>query len=56
MLRNPIYTGDFLWIGKRRKGSHQPLVSHDVFVGCSRSSAARHGNATPGASTPSWVS
>ncbi|HUK32928.1 MAG TPA: recombinase family protein, partial [Vicinamibacterales bacterium] len=31
MLRNPIYTGDFLWVGKRRKGSHQPLVSYDVF-------------------------
>ncbi len=25
MLRNPIYTGDFLWLGQRRRGSHEPL-------------------------------
>jgi site-specific DNA recombinase len=31
MLRNPIYTGDFLWLGIRRKGSHQALVNHDTF-------------------------
>jgi site-specific DNA recombinase len=31
MLQNPIYTGDFLWMGTRRKGSHAPLVSHDTF-------------------------
>jgi site-specific DNA recombinase len=31
MLRNPIYTGDFLWLGKRRKGSHLPLVGHHTF-------------------------
>ena len=31
MLRNPIYTGDFVWCGKRRKGSHEPLVTHDTF-------------------------
>jgi site-specific DNA recombinase len=31
MLQNPIYTGDFLWLGKRQKGSHEPLVSHDTF-------------------------
>jgi site-specific DNA recombinase len=32
MLQNPIYTGDFLWLGKRQKGSHEALVSHDTFV------------------------
>ena len=31
MLRNPIYTGDFLWVGMRRRGSHEPLVSHETF-------------------------
>ena len=31
MLKNPIYTGDFLWVGIRRKGSHKRLVSHDLF-------------------------
>ena len=31
MLRNPIYTGDFLWLGQRRRGSHEPLVSHETF-------------------------
>ena len=30
-LQNPIYTGDFLWLGKRRKGSHTALVSHETF-------------------------
>ena len=31
MLRNPIYVGDFLWCGKRHRGSHEPLVTRDVF-------------------------
>jgi site-specific DNA recombinase len=31
MLQNPIYTGDFRWCGKRRKGSHAPLITHDLF-------------------------
>ena len=31
MLRNPIYTGDFLWLGNRRRGSHEPLISHETF-------------------------
>ena len=31
MLRNPIYTGDFLWLGKRHRGSHEPLVTHETF-------------------------
>ena len=31
MLTNPIYTGDFRWVGKRRKGSHEALISHEVF-------------------------
>ena len=30
MLRNPIYTGDFRCCGTRRKGSHQPLITHDI--------------------------
>ena len=31
MLRNPIYTGDFLWLGKRHGGSHEPLITHETF-------------------------
>ena len=31
MLLNPIYTGDFLWLGQRRRGSHEPLVSRETF-------------------------
>jgi DNA invertase Pin-like site-specific DNA recombinase len=31
MLKNPIYVGDFRWVGKLRKGSHDPLVSRDTF-------------------------
>src|SRR6266849_5077525 len=31
MLQNPIYTGDFLWMGKRRRGSHEPLITHETF-------------------------
>ena len=31
LLRNPIYVGDFLWLGNRRRGSHEPLISHETF-------------------------
>src|SRR5258707_7288680 len=31
MLQNPIYMGDFLWCGTRRRGSHEALVSADTF-------------------------
>ena len=27
MLSNPIYTGDFVWLGKRYRGSHEPLIT-----------------------------
>ena len=27
MLQNPIYTGDFRWLGKIHRGSHTPLIS-----------------------------
>src|SRR5262249_20674349 len=30
-VENPIYTGDFRWLGKRHKGSHEPLITHDTF-------------------------
>ena len=32
MLQNPIYTGDFRWLGKIHRGSHTPLISHDTFA------------------------
>jgi DNA invertase Pin-like site-specific DNA recombinase len=31
MLKNPIYIGDFLWLGKLHRGSHAALVTRDVF-------------------------
>ena len=31
MLQNPIYMGDFLWMGKRRRGSHEPLITQETF-------------------------
>ena len=33
MLRNPIYTGDFRWLGKLYHGSHASLISHATFAG-----------------------
>lgn len=31
VLRKRIYTGDFDWNGKTYRGSHQPLISTEVF-------------------------
>jgi site-specific DNA recombinase len=31
ILRNPIYYGDFVWLGTRYQGSHQPLVTRETF-------------------------
>jgi hypothetical protein len=31
MFDRLIYTGDFVWLGKRHKGSHDPLITHDTF-------------------------
>jgi site-specific DNA recombinase len=31
LLRNPIYVGDFRWNGDLYRGSHEPLVSREVF-------------------------
>ena len=31
ILQNPLYYGEFVWLGKRYTGSHDPLVSRDVF-------------------------
>jgi len=32
MLQNPIYTGDFRWLGEIHHGSHTPLISHETFA------------------------
>ena len=32
ILQNPIYTGDFRWLGKPFHGSHEPLISRDTFA------------------------
>jgi Recombinase len=31
MLQRLIYTGDFEWLGKQYRGSHEPLITHEVF-------------------------
>jgi site-specific DNA recombinase len=31
ILRNPIYTGNFVWKGQYFRGKHQPLVSHALW-------------------------
>ena len=31
LLKNPIYMGDFRWLGKVHRGSHEPLVSRETF-------------------------
>ncbi len=49
MLRNPIYTGDFLWLGKRQKGSHEPLIARATF---DQVQAALGGKPRPHASQP----
>jgi site-specific DNA recombinase len=32
ILQNPIYTGDFLWHGRLFHGSHEPLISREMFA------------------------
>jgi hypothetical protein len=32
LLQNPIYTGDFRWLGEIHHGSHTPLISHETFA------------------------
>lgn len=32
ILQNPIYVGDFRWHGKLHHGSHEPLVTRDLFA------------------------
>jgi site-specific DNA recombinase len=31
LLKNPIYVGDFRWLGKVHRGSHEALVSRETF-------------------------
>ena len=32
MLTNPLYYGDFDWMGKRYQGMHEPLISKELFT------------------------
>lgn len=32
ILHNPIYMGEFVWTGHVYKGTHQPLVSHELWI------------------------
>jgi site-specific DNA recombinase len=31
MLRHRIYTGEYEWRGRRYKGKHQPIITHELF-------------------------
>ena len=31
ILKNPIYYGDFVWLGKEYRGSHEPIVSKELY-------------------------
>ena len=31
LLKNPFYTGEFIWNGKRYQGKHPPIVDKDLF-------------------------
>ena len=55
LLRNPIYVGDFVWNGKLYRGSHEPLVSkqlfdavQDVFERANRPKYTKHRHAFAG--------
>jgi len=52
LLKNPIYTGDFRWLGTRAKGSHDPLESHRTF---DQVQAVLGGKPRPRDATRSWV-
>ena len=32
ILQNPIYAGEFVWLGQRYQGAHPPLVTAEVFA------------------------
>lgn len=55
ILQNPIYTGDFRWHGKLFHGSHDPLISREMFAAVqtvlNRKPRARY----PNSATPSWA-
>ena len=31
ILKNPIYYGDFVWAGKEYRGTHEPIISKELF-------------------------
>jgi len=32
LLQNPIYYGEFYWLGKLHQGLHKPIISRDLFT------------------------
>jgi hypothetical protein len=32
LLTNPIFYGDFVWVGQRYHGLHTPLITQDLFT------------------------
>ena len=57
MLRNPIYTGDFRWLGKRYQGSHTAAHHRETFeqVQAVLGKAKGMGVHATQQRTPSWV-
>lgn len=46
MLRNPIYIGEFNWKGRRYKGSHEPLISRELWDKAQSLLSGRYENRT----------
>ena len=32
LLQNPIYYGEFCWLGQLHQGLHKPIISRDLFT------------------------
>ena len=55
MLQNPIYTGDFRWLGKRSKARTTPLITRDTFERVQAVLSGKPAPAYPSSSMPSWA-
>ena len=42
ILKNPIYYGDFIWNGKRYKGTHKTVITKELYDRVQAASRARH--------------
>jgi hypothetical protein len=57
LLQNPIYHGDFYWLGQLHQGVHKPIISRDLFARVQDVfAAANHSKHTKrgGTHSPDW--